>query len=117
MLIALITILFLTMGGGGAAVKKDLKKAIADKDSAKAAVEVWKGVMDDHKAFAKSTKKTGGKIFDLNLDYDAKPEEFMDLFGKIGDDRESMQGKFLDNTEKMKASMNKEEWTEVFGKS
>ena len=127
MIIALLTALYLLLGGGAnvmggaltpAAVKqisKLVEVAVTDPARAEAAAETLAELKTEIKDFEKAFKKSGKELTNLYKDHEADADQMLAVLEELGSDWEATQHRALDLRFDLKKSLTEEEWAEVFG--
>ena len=127
MIIALLTAMYLLLGGGAdvmggaltpAAVKqigKQVEVAVTDPTRAEAAAETLAELKTEIKAFEKTFSKSGKELTKLYKDHEADADQMLAVLEELDSDWEVTQQRAIDLRFDLKKSLTEKEWAEVFG--
>ena len=126
MLIALLTAMYLLLGGTTghagalttATVKemgKQVEVAVTDPVRAEAASDTLKELRGEIKAFEKKFSKSTKSLTKLYKDHDANADRVLAVLDELNSDWLASQERAIDLRFDLKESLTREEWEDVFG--
>jgi hypothetical protein len=87
-----------------------VEKALPDPEKAKRVQEVLKEILEEARQSAKQTREFHRKLYELNANYHATPEEFTTILDDLNNHRMRAGAKILAARFKIKNMLTAEEW-------
>jgi len=103
----------MSMEKGLGEVKAIIAKNVKDQDKAAKAQALLDEIVAEVKAVREENRKLHGRLYELNADYNAPPEDFTKVLDELSNSRMRSATKILGLRFKMKELMTAEEWKAV----
>ncbi|OGW70258.1 MAG: hypothetical protein A3A88_05310 [Nitrospirae bacterium RIFCSPLOWO2_01_FULL_62_17] len=94
----------------GAEVMAAVTKAVPDPDKAKRVQDALKEIMEEATQSFKQNREFHRKLYELNADYNATPEQFTKVLDDLNNNRMRTGAKILSTRFKIKEILTAEEW-------
>ena len=102
------------MGGDGADRGKEImaavEKAVPDPDKAKRVQQALKEIMEEAKQSYQQNREFHRKLYELNANYNATPEEFTKILDDLNNNRMRTGARILATRFRIKEMLTAEEW-------
>lgn len=98
------------MEKGAAEMKAIVEETVKDPDKAKRVQAIMEDMMNDVRELYKQDREFHRKLYDLNADYNATPEQFTKILDDLNNNRMRASMAILGKRFQMKETLSAEEW-------
>ncbi len=98
------------MEKGAAEMKAIVEETVKDPDKAKRVQAIMEDIMNDVRDLYKQDREFHRKLYELNADYNATPEQFTKILDDLNNNRMRVSTAILGKRFQMKETLSAEEW-------